>query len=121
MKFEMKRVLKPNKLEKQDLVEIRDKRKRDGKQEVFSIDKIKNAIRKIKGIEDNIRGNIRDSIKELKIYIAIESNLGWHTEKSPYVIPKIKKKITLCGVFVQSITRYIVLDSKKHIKIYSNG
>lgn len=32
----MKRVLKPNKLEKQDLVEIRDKRKRDGKREVFS-------------------------------------------------------------------------------------
>ena len=87
--------MKPNKLEKQDLVEIRDKRKRDGKREVFSIDKIKKAEGRIKEIEYNIRGNIRDSIKELKIYVAIESNLGWHTEKSPYVIPKIKKKITV--------------------------
>ncbi len=110
MNFKMKRVLKPNKLEKQDLVEIRDRRKRDGKREVFSIDKkekVENATCKIRWIEDNIRGNIRDSIKELKIFFAIESNLGWHTEKSPYVIPEIKKKIKLCGVLVRSITRLL--------------
>jgi hypothetical protein len=58
--------------------------------EKFSlVEKVENA-ENIREIEYNIRGNIRDSIKELKIYIAIESNLGWHTEKSPYVIPKIK-------------------------------
>ena len=55
MKFKKKRVLKPNKLEKQDLVEIRDRRKRDGKREVFSIEKIKSAISKVKGIDGKLK------------------------------------------------------------------
>ena len=109
--FEIKRVLKPNKLEKQDLVEIRDKRKRDGKRKVFSIEKTQGRI---KEIEDNIRGNIRDSIKELKIYVAIESNLGWHTEKSPYVIPKIKIENNVMWS-IRTKHNKIYLFSKKHL------